>query len=219
VSSAVVVVGYLHDMIERTIGPRHEGLEVTYVRNERYATTGSMYSLSCAREAVAGDDIVLLESDLLFDAAALTSAIRAPHANVLLAAPASGSGDEVYLCADEEGRLIDLGKQLPGPARRRAVGELVGISRFSASFMDVLFDRADAEYGAGQVTRHYEETVLAVSRRGVPVHVVVCEGLIWTEIDKPADLERARRDILPRLRERSAGTVDSGVVPLERGRS
>ena len=201
ISDVILVVGYLHESIERRFGDSYENLDLTYVRNDDYATTGSMYSLSRARHAIGNEDALVLESDLLFDMRAITAILDAPHDNVLLAAGISHSGDEVFLCANEDGRLTDLGKALSPESRQRAVGELAGISRFSSRFLDALFDSVEEDYRKGDITFHYEESVLTLSRLGHPVHVLCCENLPWIEIDKVEDLEKAQRDIYPRLRE------------------
>jgi 2-aminoethylphosphonate-pyruvate transaminase len=199
IAEAVVVAGFLPAAIEERFGARYKGTRLRYVRNAEYATTGSMHSLLQAKEVVAGDDVLVLESDLLYEPRAIAVTMNAPHENVILAAAVSGSGDEVYLVTDERGTLTDLGKNLGPDQRSRAAGELVGISRYSPRFLDEMFRQEEHDHRNGARQRHYEETVLAVTGQHGPVHVVVCPDLTWTEIDKPEDLERARRSVFPRL--------------------
>ena len=200
IREVILVLGFLHEAIKKSFGSRYKNLNVVYVRNREFSTTGSMYSLSQARNAIGDADALVLESDLLFDMRAIGAVVEAPHDNVLLAAGISRSGDEVFLCADRDGRLTNLGKAIPMEAEERAVGELAGISRFSNRFLNALFNSVEHDYRNGDVTFHYEESVLSLSRLGMPVHVLCRKDLPWIEIDREEDLRRARRDIYPRLR-------------------
>ena len=193
------MVGFLHEAIERRFGERYKDLNLVYVRNQDFATTGSMYSLSKARNAIADADALVLESDLLFDDRAIAAVLEATDDNVLLAAGISCSGDEVFVCANRDGHLTNLGKAVSLEEKKEAVGELAGISKFSSGFLNALFETVKGDYENGDVAFHYEESVLVLSRCGHPVYVLCREDLPWIEIDKEEDLNRARRDIFPRL--------------------
>src|SRR5690606_19262399 len=68
IAEVIIVTGHLRDHYER-LAARRSGF-VRTVHNERYAESGSLYSLQCAREAVSGD-FLLLESDLIYEPRAL----------------------------------------------------------------------------------------------------------------------------------------------------
>ncbi len=198
VEQVVIVVGFCGDQIRRQIGPAYRGMHITYVDNDAYARTGSMSSLSCARE-VLQDEILLLESDLLYDGWALDRLLEAGHSDAILIAALTGSGDDVFVCADDKCRVTCLGKVLPQTYTGRLAGCLVGISRLSRKFLDGLFAQAEQDYGQGALLYHYEECVLAASRSHTPVYAVFADNLAWTEIDTPGDLQRAKTEVYPRL--------------------
>ena len=53
---------------------------------------------------------------------------------------------------------------------------------------------------SGRANLPHEEAIRDFLREGTqPVEVVDVTGMPWIEIDFPADVERAERDILPRL--------------------
>jgi 2-aminoethylphosphonate-pyruvate transaminase len=198
VTRAVIVTGHLGERVRAALGARCAGVALEYVENARYASTGSMASLAAARAAIAGAPaILLLESDLLYDPAALADLAAAPQPDVLLAAEPTGH-DDVLLCADARGRLVKLGKHLPAADARTAVGCLVGISRLSARFLERLFAAAAAE--PAWSARHYEECIADAASAEQPVHVALARGLVWTEVDTEEDLRRACAVVLPALR-------------------
>jgi len=44
--------------------------------------------------------------------------------------------------------------------------------------------------------------VFAITKLGSPVYAVLCEDLVWTEIDSKDDLKRAKEQIYPRIKGR-----------------
>jgi len=195
----IVVGGHRAAEIEGALAAP-PGLAVRMIRNPMYATTGSMESLLRAMEVV-DDDLLVLESDLLYEERAITAMQRGGTDAILVSAPL-GAGDDVYVHADGSGTLRDLGKGAP---KDGAVGALVGICRLSRAFAAHLGRHARREYAAGQRLRHYEETILSASLDGFPVQCVMVPDLAWTEIDTPADLARAQRIVWPEIQRRERG--------------
>jgi 2-aminoethylphosphonate-pyruvate transaminase len=194
----VIVVGFEGERIRRRIGDSHGEMEVVYVENPEFGASGSMASLSRA-EGMLGEDILLLESDLLYDRRAIATLLNAGRPNATLMTDPLNSGDDVYLCVDAEMRVTDLGKKLSEEARARVAGCLVGVSVFSREFLQDLFETARQDYSRGETQYHYEECALRASRLGRPIYAVPCPGLNWIEIDNQGDLRRAQAEIYPRL--------------------
>ena len=199
IKEVILVVGFLAKLIEQELGEEYGSLKITYVFNEEYSHTGSMYSFSQARQLL-DEDIVLLESDLLYELRALRATVNSQHQNAILVSEFSGSGDEVHICVDNARRIINLGKNVSSDSKKKAVGELVGISRLSKEFLVKLFQKAEDDYAKGKVNYHYEECVFATSKLGNPVYAEVCKGLAWIEIDNDNDFTRAREEMYPRIR-------------------
>ena len=193
-----IVTGYLGGLIRQKIGYTYKGLNIVYVDNPNYAHTGSMYSLS-QLQPMLDDDIVLLESDLLYEDRALRLIIDSRFDDAILIADLLNEGDDVYVSANENNQVIYLGKVLLEVYRPLVTGCLVGISKYSFSFMQQLFATAKEDYASGHLTAHYEECVLHTSRRHKPVYAVYAENLTWTEIDTQRDLQNARQAVYPRL--------------------
>jgi 2-aminoethylphosphonate-pyruvate transaminase len=199
ITQTYIVTGYLGGMIRQRLGPAYRGMEIIYAENPDFERTGSMYSLS-RLEGVLDDDILLLESDLLYEPAALSILVEAPLPDTILIAALLNEGDDVYVCTNAEGRVLYLGKTLPHAFTGQVAGCLVGISKYSRGFMEHLFATARKDYSGGCLTSHYEECVLQASLGHRPVYSVYAENLAWTEIDTQSDLRRAAELVYPRLK-------------------
>lgn len=193
-----IVTGYLGGLVRQQAENSCTGMRIVCVDNPDYGRTGSMYSLSQLR-GMLDDDIVLIESDLLFEARALNLLLGAPQSNAVLTAGLLNNGDDVYVCTNGNAQIICLGKTLPDIYGPKVTGCLVGISKFSAGFLQHLFATAEQDYSRGRLDSHYEECMLRASLGHTPVYAVHADGLVWTEIDTLQDLRNAAQAVYPRL--------------------
>jgi 2-aminoethylphosphonate-pyruvate transaminase len=206
ISDILIVTGHCAGHY-RELAARRAGL-VRVVHNERYADSGSMYSLWCARDLV-HKSFLLLESDLVYEPRALQCLLNEPAADAVLLSGRTQAGDEVYVEV-REGRLRNMSKQpaaLDGPP----AGELVGISKISAELfrlMCVIADRAFA------TTLHfdYETDCLVAAGHQRAIVCPVVADLVWGEIDDPSHLARVRDSVYPEIVRRSAASV---AVPVQ----
>ena len=181
---------------------------VTLVRNERYAATGSMETLALCADKAQGP-VLVLESDLIYDGIGLFALINDPRSNVILGSAPSGSGDEVYLEADAEGRLRGNSKRREDLASVYA--ELVGITKLDKPGLDALCayykDRRAADPAL-----EYEAALSAMSAKaldgGLPAERAVfirrLNYYAWAEIDDEAQLARASGEVYPRIAEQES---------------
>ena len=197
-SSVRIVVGFNGQMIRTHVESLALPLTVRIIENPYWSDTGSVVSLDLAVRDCAPAWGVVVESDLLYHPEFLTRAIRDRRDRILVA-DASGSGDEVWVVADAAGHLMQLGKQMSAPERARAAGEFAGISMFSPALLEKFSRGAGMLLADGRATGHYEELVFELSQTGNPVDVDCCPSLPWTEIDTPADLQRAINRVYPAL--------------------
>jgi choline kinase len=67
ISEFVVVTGYRHEQIEDFLGAHYPDQNIHFIYNEVFASTNNIYSLWLTRSETEGQDILLLDSDILFD--------------------------------------------------------------------------------------------------------------------------------------------------------
>ena len=189
----VIVTGHLSEFYER-LQAYYPSIIIT-IYNPHFADTGSLYSLYQVRDVVR-DDFLLLESDIVYEARALQVVSAAPHANVLLVSGWTQAGDEVYVASDQ-GRLLGLSKDSQ-QLSVAPLGELVGITKVSASLFRALLAYCDRQF-KHDVSLSYEMDGLSTVAQAESIFCVLLDGLIWCEIDDVVQLKRARQHIYPQL--------------------
>ena len=199
VDNVILVVGYYSGMIIKKIGYMYNGITITYIKNHAYRETESMYSLSRIK-GVVNEDILLLESDLLYEKRAVEILINSNYRDVTLVSSFLNSGDDVYICIDDKNHIVNIGKNIPKQDKSRAIGSLVGISKFSKEFLVELFFQAEQKYLNNEMNYGYEECILHAALNGNHVYTEFCKDLVWIEVDTKEDLERAVNIVYPKIK-------------------
>lgn len=191
ISDFVFVVGWKQEAYATWCA--HACPRARLVENPEYATTGSLRSLLLGAAAVPGRDILVVESDLLYERRAPELLLASRATDVLLISDFTQSRDEVWVYGTEgAARLAKLTKTRCGD--REPAGELVGLSRLSA----VIVRRLTAAAAGMSPAAHYEDGLNAVCAEH-PIALLRADGLAWCEIDDAMHLARARNEIWPRI--------------------
>ncbi len=193
-----ITVGHCRELVEAEVARLGWSDRVRFVPNPHYRE-GSLVSLHVQAEMLrAGQPVLLMDGDVLYDHRMLATLVAAPGENILLLDREIEPGDEpVKICFQGE-RIVDFRKR-PEHAHDRH-GESVGFFRFSAAMAAALADRCASYVEQGRTELEYEEAIrdliLAEPSRFRAADVT---ALPWVEIDFPDDVSRAREEILPQL--------------------
>jgi choline kinase len=191
---ADIVVGYKQEMIREAANSESFGVQVNFLVNEQFHR-GSISSLWVARTAL-DDDVVIMDADVLFHREILRRLVHSPYPNALLMDDSVKQTGEECMVVAEGGRAIALTKKLP--LRYDHAGEGVGFLK--VRHLDtphvVASLRTFVDREAWQM--EYEDALIEFFRE-VKVGYEVIGGLPWTEIDFPVDVEKAEREVLPKL--------------------
>jgi choline kinase len=188
----VIVTGYAAEYYHK-LAVRYDGM-IRIVHNPDYAESGSMYSLFCARDVI-DDDFLLLESDIVYESRALDVLIDHESPDAVLLSGPTHAGDEVYIEAPN-GLLLNMSKDQS--ALGSVAGELVGISKISHGLHGYM-NRLAREQFNDSYYYDYETDCLVAAARNWEIVCPLVTDLVWAEIDDPAHLERARKEVWPRL--------------------
>ncbi|HQO22785.1 MAG TPA: 2-aminoethylphosphonate--pyruvate transaminase [Spirochaetota bacterium] len=172
---------------------------ITTVKNENYENTSSMGTLEVCVPFIKGD-FLLLESDLVYDKVGLKVLINDPRKNVILASGQTNSEDEVYLESASDGILLKVSKD--HNRLGKICGELVGITKLSLDALKAMNDYY-VSHRAELPKLDYEHAMEAVAEKE-RIYMRRVEYYAWTEIDGEAMLDRAVRDVWPRIKENEA---------------
>ena len=199
-----LVVGYRRDTIEAELAALGAGDFVTPIGNPDFRK-GSLVSLMAARGVLdAGEPVLFMDADVLYHPALLDRLLSSNNPDCLIFDRDFEPGDEpVKLCL-KAGRPVEFRKQVE--VAYDTVGEWPGFLSLSADSAREVAAAGAAILAEGREAEPYEEAFRAVIL-GDPArfHIADITGLPWIEIDFPADLERARREVLPLIEKAERG--------------
>jgi choline kinase len=196
-----VVIGYRAEELRAEIVhlSRLRAPGVNLVRNPSFRN-GSIVSLWRACAVLrSGAPVILMDADVLYDSRLIVRLLDSPHESCFLLDRSIEPGEEpVKLCIDR-GRIVDFHKR--PQIEHQWHGESVGFFRFSPAIAAELAERVDEYIAEGRTQVEYEEPIrdLLLARDGSGFGYEDISGLPWIEIDFPADVERARRVVVPQL--------------------
>lgn len=193
IDEVVIVTGYCAGHYENYAS--ESGGYIRTVHNSRFAESGSMFSLYCARSVIE-PPFLLLESDLIYEPQAITTLLEDAAAEAILLSGPTAAGDEVFVSTEDE-MLHSMSKD-PATLTAPIAGELVGITKIS----DRLFREMIAiSKNAFEKSLHvdYETDCLVAAGRKIPIHCPLVKNLLWAEIDDENHYHRARNTVYPAI--------------------
>lgn len=159
-----------------------------FIRNEFYASTNNIYSLWLARGVLAGEEFVLLNSDVLFAPRMAKDILADGRESILMVDDVSPLlEEEMRVITDGAGRITAIAKTID-PAR--SAGEYIGLARLAKEFSRGFFNRMDEMIAGGQTGVWYENAIADILA-DYPLYSLSTRGLPWIEIDTFEDLARA----------------------------
>jgi choline kinase len=193
----VVVTGYLREPLEAslvTLG-KHHGLRTRALANPDYFE-GSVISFATALPELEhqGDPLLLMDGDVLYPAAMLRRLWNSPHPSALLVdRDYSTADDDPVLVPMRAGRPFEFRKKWTGQAD--SVGESIGFFKVDPRDLPKLIEETRRRLVGASRQDSYDEVLrtLVLDGRFAAVDVT---GLPWTEIDFPADADRAENEVL-----------------------
>ncbi|RAP34810.1 2-aminoethylphosphonate--pyruvate transaminase [Candidatus Marinamargulisbacteria bacterium SCGC AG-439-L15] len=184
--------------------------EIKCVLNKDYKTTGSMATLYQVKD-ILSDDFLLLESDLLYERKALTTAIQSIETPIMVASSLTFSGDEVYLETNNDMVLTGLSKdksQLSSPSL-----EMTGINKINLKTFKSMCQFYE-ETHTKNPKLDYEHALLGCDQT---IYVVPCEDLAWCEVDTEEHLNRALSSVYPKIKSRDLNPIVQRRILLNPG--
>jgi histidinol-phosphate/aromatic aminotransferase/cobyric acid decarboxylase-like protein/choline kinase len=199
ITDITIVTGYRETEIKNHLSQTYPTLDIHYVYNERYAETNNIYSMALALENIAIDqDILLIESDLIFEPAVITRLLNSPHKNVALVDRYRSGMDGTVVTVDlERGSITNvIPPHLQGSDFDfKDKYKTLNIYRFSQDFCNSTFKKLLTYYAQVINDNCYYELILGIliyMQNGEIFAEILEEGEKWAEIDDPNDLKIAR---------------------------
>jgi histidinol-phosphate/aromatic aminotransferase/cobyric acid decarboxylase-like protein/choline kinase len=192
ITRIVVVTGYRAEELTDHLRDRFSGVSFEFVHNARYRETNNIYSMALAFEQIAlDDDLLLIESDLIFAPEVIERAIKSRHENVALVSPyvtgmdgtvvqvTGGKITSIYPPHLQSGKfdLFDKYKTL-------------NVYRFSRDFCANEFKKLLVYYAKVIDDNCYYELILGILiyMQREDIYCEIIDNDKWAEVDDPNDL-------------------------------
>lgn len=207
VEDICVVVGYGADKVEQLLNDRYGQGGVRTIFNPFYSVADNLGTCWIARSEMT-EDFIILNGDTLFQAPVLETLLASGPRPVTVTIDRKNSydGDDMKVILDGE-RLVRIGKDLPlDQVHAESIGMLLfrgeGPGLFRQTVEDVMRNPTSLK-------RWYLSVIDELAQK-TPVWTCSIEGLVWGEVDCPADLKHAEK-VVRGIAERQAGDMRGAV--------
>jgi choline kinase len=185
----VIVTGYLENQIRDFLNVRFPELNITYYYNELYESTNNIYSLWLAGNALHEDNMLLMDSDIVFDKQIIAKLFDSGYKSCLALKRHDVLDEEIKVRTDKNGRVLEISKEVD-PSE--AAGESVGIELFGKELLRELFSVIDHKVNIEKnVNQFYEAAFQELINNNHDIYTVDITEYFCTEIDTIEDLKIA----------------------------
>ncbi len=196
----VIVVGYARENLCRHIRKHHPDKNIVFVENPIYDHTNNIYSLWLARDLMAQDDTLLLESDLIFEDAVLDAALHSECRNVALVAKYDTWMDGTMVKIDDDNNIVNfIPKKAFNYDDTDSYYKTVNIYKFMREFItDRYLPFLEAYIKVLGENEYYEQVLRVITLiDSCDLKALPVTGMHWYEIDDVQDLRIAETIFAP----------------------
>lgn len=195
IEDILIVTGYRVDELKGYLTNVYHNINLTFVHNNRYRETNNIYSMALAFDATPiDDDIILIESDLIYEPSVMHRLLKSKHENVALLDKWRSGMDGTVVTLNNgvitqvipthlQGQNFDFSDKY----------KTLNIYKFSKDFCNNLFKKLLTYYAKSFNDNCYYELVLGILiyMQEVKIYGEILNGEKWAEIDDPNDLRVA----------------------------
>ena len=190
----VFVVGYEGRKLIEHIDTLDIATPIEYVNNPIYDRTNNIYSLYLAKDVLADDDTLLLESDIIFENGMLRDLVDDPRPTLALVDKYESWMDGTVVRLDDEDRIVSfIPKKLFNFDDTPEYYKTVNIYKFSREFSVTHYIPFLDAYSTALGNNEYYEQVLRIITMldSSELRARRLDGQTWYEIDDQQDLDIA----------------------------
>lgn len=190
----VIVIGYEGQKLKDYIGNERNGLKIEYVNNPIYDKTNNIFSLALAKDKLAEDDSLLIESDLIFEDGIFETLAKHPFPNLALVAKYESWMDGTMVKIDGENNIVNfITKDAFNYKESGQYYKTANTYKFSKEFAASKYVPFLEAYCKAVGNNEYYENVLRVITflDSHDLKALSITGKKWYEIDDKQDLDIA----------------------------
>ncbi len=193
-SRIVIVIGYEGSKLKDYLVSRYPEMPFRFVENPVYDKTNNIYSLWLARDYMAQEDTLLLESDLIFEDAVLDAALNCKYSSCALVSKYETWMDGTMVRIDDEANIVNfVTKKAFKYSDTKSYYKTVNIYRFSRDFIvNHYLPFLEAYIKVLGENEYYEQVLRVITLiDNTDIKALSITGMHWYEIDDVQDLRIA----------------------------
>lgn len=188
IKDVTFVLGYKKEILMDFLNkPDLDFFNKTYIVNDDYLSTNTIYSLWLARKHMSSD-FIYFNADVLADKQIVKELVESKHENALAVKKDRCAEEEVKVILNDD-VVTEIGKKLNID---KCTGEFIGIAKFSAESNN-LFIKCLEKYVNNHHRNLFFEAAVNDLLSMTKVHAIDITKYLCIEIDFPEDYENALR--------------------------
>ena len=174
----IIVTGYRQQQIVDFLQAHYPTQDITFIYNDRYESTNNIYSLWLTRPYTDGEEILLLDSDIVFD----PQIVENRH---------ELGAEEIKVIVDDAQKVVEISKVC---SISDAIGESIGIEKMSAEYTKALFRELEIMITTeGLDNIFYERAFERLIPQGYSFYVMDTTEFFSAELDTVEDFQQAQK--------------------------
>ncbi len=192
ITKVIMVVGHAKNNLINYVNRNYKDLEVEYIINPLYYKTNNIYSLYLAKDKLAKDDTILLESDVIFEYRILEKLIKDERPNLAVVDKYDIWMEGTCVAVDNEDNIVGFFDKESLPfleAEENILYKTVNIYKFSRTFSkNVYLPFLEAYMEVMGKSEYYEAVIRVIANLRTPyLKALKLQGEKWYEIDDAHD--------------------------------
>ena len=196
VNNIVVVTGYRSEELKNYLLNNYNDVNFQFVNNKDFKTTNNIYSLSLAFKNIKIDsDIILIESDLIYDHKIICNLINDSNKNVALVSKYHSGMDGTVVKIGTKNKIIEV---IPPHLQDSNFSfsnkyKTLNIYKFSKDFTNNIFSKLLNYYSEVIDDNCYYELVLGmlIYMQKEDIYSLLVDNRDWIEVDDTNDIRIA----------------------------
>ena len=188
ITEFLVVTGYRENMIRDFLTSHASHFTFHFLDNPDYEHNNNIFSLWLAMQELHGEEVLLMDSDILCDPEAVRRVARQECSALAMQQHELGE-EEMKIVVDAAGNITEISKTC---RVEDAAGESVGIEKMTPAYTEALYQELrQMILEEGLIDIFYERAFERLIPQGHTFRVVDTTDLFSYELDTPEDFEKA----------------------------
>ena len=188
ISEFLVVTGYRGGMIRDFLTSHYPQTPIQFLDNVDYEHNNNIFSLWMAMQELHGQEVLLMDSDILCDPEAVRRVARQECSALAMQQHELGE-EEMKIVVDADFNITEISKTCSVAA---AIGESVGIEKMTPAYTEAIYQELrQMILEEGLIDIFYERAFERLIPQGHTFKVVDTTDLFSYELDTPEDFQKA----------------------------